>query len=81
MLKRAVSKLLWLGRATTTTVGLAILLTLVIGVASTAFGADGGNFILGRSNVATLLTKLGGKLGANGPMMEIQNNNAGSNPL
>jgi hypothetical protein len=68
-------KVLWLGRATSTTVGLAILLTLVIGVASAAFGGNGGNFLLGRKNVATLLTKLGGEKGANGAMLEVQNNN------
>ena len=78
MLKRVIRKLMWLGRATSTTVGLAILLTLVIGAASAAFGANGGDFILGRNNVATLLTKLGGTQGANGAMLEVQNNNAGT---
>ena len=43
MLKRAMRKVMWLGRATSTVVGLAVLLTLVIGVASAAFGANGGN--------------------------------------
>jgi hypothetical protein len=78
MLKRAIRKLMWLGRTTSTAVGLAVLLTLVVGVASAALGANGGNFILGKTNVATLLTKLGGTQGANGAMLEVQNNNTGT---
>jgi hypothetical protein len=45
-------------------VGLAEILALMLGVATAAFGANGGNFILGKTNVATLLTKLGGPTGS-----------------
>ena len=33
-------------------VGLAVILALLFGVATTALGATGGNFILGQANVA-----------------------------
>jgi hypothetical protein len=51
---------------------------LMLGVATAAFGANGGNFILGKTNVATLITKLGGQQGVNGAMFEVQNNNSGT---
>ena len=35
--------------------GLPIVLALVVGVASAAFGASGGNFFLGRLNKATAI--------------------------
>ena len=39
MLKITTSTVLWLGRATVFVVGLAVILALVLGVATTAFGA------------------------------------------
>jgi len=57
MLRSAVSKAMWVGRAASAVVGLAIVLALLFGVATAAFGADGGNFILGQTNVATLVTR------------------------
>jgi hypothetical protein len=78
MLRSTVSKLMWVGRATVFVVGLAVILALMLGVATAAFGANGGNFILGKTNVATLLTKLGGQQGVNGAMFEVQNNNSGT---
>ncbi|HEX6710846.1 MAG TPA: hypothetical protein VF068_11010 [Rubrobacter sp.] len=55
--------------------GLAVI--LVLGLASAAFGANGGNLLLGRGNVATLVTRLAGRNGVNGAMFEVQNNYAG----
>jgi hypothetical protein len=77
-MKSAVSKVMWVGRATVFLVGLAVILALVVGVASAAFGANGDAWRLGRSNVATAITKLGGQLGVNGPMVRLTNNNAGT---
>jgi hypothetical protein len=39
-------------------VGLAVILALVFGAATTAMGADGKPFLLGKRNVATLASKL-----------------------
>lgn len=78
MLRSAASKVMWVGRATVFMVGLAVILALLFGVASTAFGANGGNFILGSlNNTATALTKLTGNV--NGSAMQIVNNNTGTN--
>jgi hypothetical protein len=79
MLRGAIGKALWVGRATSAVVGLAIVLALLFGVATAAFGANGGNFILGETNVATLVTRLAGPDGVNGAMFEVQNNDAGTN--
>src|SRR5215203_5043149 len=50
MVRSALSKVVWMARATTVVVGLAIMLGLIFGVATSAFGANGGNFILGSLN-------------------------------
>jgi hypothetical protein len=49
---------MWVGKATVFTVGLAVILALVFGVATTALGATGGNFILGQANTASTVSKL-----------------------
>lgn len=73
MLKSAVSKVMWIGRATVFLMGLALMLALVFGMASTAFGANGGNFILGSlNNTATAITKLTGTVGGN-PALRVSN--------
>jgi hypothetical protein len=74
MVKSAAKKVMWVGRATVYMVGLAVILVLTVGVASAAFGADGGNFILGQSNSATAITKLAGSAGVAGPSLQIDNN-------
>jgi hypothetical protein len=58
MLKRATSTVLWLGKATVFVVGLAVMLALVLGVASAAFGADGDFFKVGKSNFASAVRVL-----------------------
>jgi hypothetical protein len=78
MLRSTVSKVMWVGRATVFLVGLAVILALVFGVASRALGANGDPWRLGRGNVATAITALGGAQGVNGPMVRLTNNNAGS---
>jgi hypothetical protein len=49
---------MWVGRATVFMVGLTVILALMLGVASTALGADGKQFLLGRTNLATAITTL-----------------------
>ena len=58
MIGSTLRKLLWMARATSTVVGLAIMLALVVGMASAALGATGGNFILGKANSAGAVSKL-----------------------
>ena len=79
MLRSAASKVMWVGRATVFMVGLAVILAMVFGVASAAFGANGQAWILGQGNAATAITKLAGAVGVNGPMLQLINNNADAN--
>jgi hypothetical protein len=71
MIRSALSKVLWMARATSTIVGLAIMLALVLGVASASLGATGGNFILGNANSAGAVSKLTASI-AN-PALELVN--------
>ena len=66
MLKIATSTVLWLGRVTVFVVGLDVMLALVLGVATTAFGADGDLFKVGKSNFASAVSVLD-KSGAGPP--------------
>ncbi len=77
MLRSTASKVMWVGRATVFLVGLAVILALVFGVATTAMGANGQSFLLGRFNAATALTKLTGNV--NGAAMQVVNSNADAN--
>src|SRR5918993_4551898 len=73
MVRSAVNKVVWMARATTVVVGVAIMLGLIFGVATSAFGANGGNFILGSlNNTATAITKLTGTVGG-GPALQVSN--------
>jgi hypothetical protein len=58
MVRSAFSKVMWVGRATVFLVGLAVMLALVLGVASAALGADGQFFKLGNRNVADTVSTL-----------------------
>jgi hypothetical protein len=53
MTKKIAGKAMFVGRATVFAVGLAVILTMVLGVASSALAANGKPFILGKGNVAT----------------------------
>ena len=73
MVRNVAKKILWVGRATVFLMGLALMLALVFGVASTALGANGGNFILGSlNNTATAITKLTGTV-SGGPALQVSN--------
>jgi hypothetical protein len=82
MLRSALGKVLWVGRATSAVVGLAIVLALVVGLTDAAFGANGQNFILGQLNKATAKTQLNGSV-AGGPALQVANTRteAGSRAL
>ncbi len=60
MLRSAASKVMWVGRATIFLVGLAVILALVFGVASTVSAHTGnkGFFHLGHKNVSKAVSTL-----------------------
>jgi hypothetical protein len=51
-------KVMWVGRAAIFLVGVSVILALIFGVASTALGANGKPFLLGKKNVATAVSTL-----------------------
>jgi hypothetical protein len=59
--------------------GLALVMALVVGVASMAFGANGGTFVLGKlNNAATAVTGLVGNVDG-GAALRVTNPNTGTN--
>lgn len=76
MLRKAASKALWLTRGAALFGGAVVTLALVLGVATVALGANGGNFILGKNNAATALTRLTGNV--DGAAVQVINSNTGS---
>ena len=66
----------WLGRKTATVMGLAMLLALTVGLASTALAAVPGDPLkLGRLNTMNRITQVVG--GANGALLRIDNSSTG----
>jgi hypothetical protein len=78
MLKSATSKVMWLGRATVFVVGLAVILALTVGLASTALAGSGvgATFNLGKTNTVSAISKLVGSVA--GPSLLIDNNSTNS---
>ncbi len=78
MLRGAASKVMWVGRATVFMVGLAMILALVLGVASTALAGNLDPLKIGSlKNVATKTTALVGKV-ATGSAFVVKNPSGGS---
>jgi hypothetical protein len=73
MLGSVAKKVTWLARATTTVVGLAIMLALVLGVASTALARTGvgATLDLGKTNTVDAVSKLVGSVA--GPSLKVDN--------
>jgi hypothetical protein len=69
MMRRAASKVMWVGRATVFVVGLSVIMALVLGMATAAFGANGDFFKVGKSNFASAVSVLD-KSGA-GPALRL----------
>jgi len=69
-------KVMSVGKAAVFTAGMVMILALVFGVAATALGATGGNFILGKTNVAGTVSKL--TAGLSGSALQVVNNGAGT---
>jgi hypothetical protein len=51
-------KAAWVGRTASTVFGLALVLALIFGVATTALGTDGNPFLLGKKNIASAVSTL-----------------------
>jgi hypothetical protein len=77
VLRSAAGKIMWVGKATTFCVGLAVVLALVLGVSSAALAAlPGDPFKLGQSNRVGRLTTLVSTLA--GPVLRVDNDGSGS---
>lgn len=76
MLRSAAGKILWVGKATTFCVGLAVILALILGVSSAALAAlPGDPFKLGQNNRVDRLTTLASALA--GPVLRVDNDGPG----
>ena len=64
MLRSAAGKVMWVGRAKVFVVGLAVILALSMGLASTALAGTGvgARFQLGQTNTVNAITKLVGSV-------------------
>ena len=70
MIRSAASKVMWVGRIVSMVFGLALVLALMVGVASMAFGANGDFFKVGKANFASAVSTLS-KSGA-GPALSLK---------
>jgi hypothetical protein len=72
-------KVMLVGKATTFMVGLAVILALTVGVASTALAGTGigARFDLGKVNTVNAVTKLVGSVA--GPSLQVDNNSTDAN--
>lgn len=76
MTKAFFRQVMWVGRAATFCVGLAVVLAVAFGVGTTALAAVPGDpFKLGRLNTVDRITSLTG--GAAGPLLRVDNNGGG----
>jgi hypothetical protein len=76
MLANTTKKVMLVGKATTFMVGLAVILALTVGLASSALAGTGvgATFNLGKTNTVNAITKLAGSVV--GPSLTIDNNSA-----
>ncbi len=77
MLSSALGKVMWVGKATTFCVGLAVVLAVMLGVSTTALAALPGDPLkLGQINYVNRLTTLAAELG--GPVLRVDNDGSGT---
>ncbi len=79
MFKGTVKTMVRVGRAATSVVGLAVVLALSVGVASSALAGTGvgATFNLGQTNMVNAVSKLVGSVAA--PSLQVDNNSANAN--
>ena len=58
MLRKVASSVAWVGRTASMVFGLAVIIALMVGAATAAFGANGDFLRIGRSNLATAVSTL-----------------------
>ena len=78
MVRSVASKVAWVGRATIFFVGLAVVLAVVLGLASAALAGTevGDAFNLGKTNTVNRISQLVGS--TDNPMLRVDNNNVGT---
>ena len=77
-MKTAIEKVIWVGRVTVFAVGLAVVLALTVGLATTALAAVPGDpFKLGKTNTINRITQLVGA-NPNNALLRIDNNSTGA---
>jgi hypothetical protein len=78
MLRSALSKVMWVGRATVFLVGIAVILALLFGATTTALAGTGvgATFNLGQKNTVDRLSQLAGSTA--GALLRVDNNGAGT---
>ena len=76
--KTVLARIWWLGRGTATVMGLAVLLALTVGLASTALAGTGvgARLDLGKANTVNAVTSLVGSVA--GSSLKIDNNSTGT---
>jgi hypothetical protein len=76
LLKKAASKVVWVVRTASALFGLALVMVLVFGVATTELAGTGvgARFQLGQTNAVNAVTRLVGSVA--GPSLQIDNNSA-----
>lgn len=74
-MKKVFGRVMWVGRATVFLVGLAVVLALMFGAASTAFAAKAPTLKLGVQNAVKAVTSMVGTLAD--PILRLDNNGAG----
>jgi hypothetical protein len=76
MLEKVASKVAWVGRTASMVFGLALVMALIFGVATTALAGTGvgARFQLGQTNTVNAITRLVGSVA--GPSLQIDNNSA-----
>ena len=79
MLANTMKKVAWVGRTASMAFGLALVLALVFGVATTALAGTGvgARFDLGSTNTVSAVTRLVGSVA--GPSLQVDNNSANAN--
>jgi len=74
-MKTAIEKVTWVGRVAVFAVGLAVVLALTVGLATTALAAVPGDpFKLGKTNAVNAISRLAGSVA--GPSLQINNDSA-----